>query len=583
MTTIRRRDFLKTTGTIALSAALPRLARAVDNPGIYDLERFGNARVLHLTDTHAQLRPVYFREPSVNIGIGEMLGRPPHLVDKAFLNRFGIPPDSADAYAFTSVDFEKSAARFGKLGGFAHLKTLIDRLRGEVGQGRSLLLDGGDLWQGTGLANAMQGADMVEAANLLGIEAMTGHWEFTYGEAALRANLERFKGEFLAQNVFLTEEAAFNDAKAFDAASGRVFKPASIKELGGYRIAVIGQAFPYVPIAHPKRFTPDWTFGIREEELQKLVNSLRGNDKVDSVLLLSHNGMDVDLKLASRVSGIDVILGGHTHDAVPQPIAVRNAGGVTLVTNAGSNGKFLGVLDLEIAKGKIGDLRYHLLPIYSELLKPEPAMAALIEKLHATHDKDWNNQLGTADRLLYRRGNFSGSMDQLICDALRGGLDAEIALSPGFRWGTTALAGQALTMEDVLSETAISYATTYTQSMTGSQIKDVLEDICDNLFNADPYYQQGGDMVRVGGLSYACTPAESIGRRISELTLDSGRPLEAGKRYKVAGWASINEQQGKPVWDVLADHLRAGKTPMPRGTGVTLKGVGGNPGIAGAA
>jgi S-sulfosulfanyl-L-cysteine sulfohydrolase len=582
MTTIRRRDFLKTTGTIALSAALPRLARAVDNPGIYDLERFGNARVLHLTDTHAQLRPVYFREPSVNIGIGEMLGRPPHLVDKAFLNRFGIPPDSADAYAFTSVDFEKSAPRFGKLGGFAHLKTLIDRLRGDVGQGRSLLLDGGDLWQGTGLANAMQGADMVEAANLLGIEAMTGHWEFTYGEAALRANLERFKGEFLAQNVFLTEEAAFNDAKAFDAASGRVFKPASIKELGGYRIAVIGQAFPYVPIAHPKRFTPDWTFGIREEELQKLVNSLRGNDKVDSVLLLSHNGMDVDLKLASRVSGIDVILGGHTHDAVPQPIAVRNAGGVTLVTNAGSNGKFLGVLDLEIAKGKIGDLRYRLLPIYSELLKPEPTMAALIEKLHATHDKDWNNQLGTADRLLYRRGNFSGSMDQLICDALRGGLDAEIALSPGFRWGTTALAGQALTMEDVLAETAISYATTYTQSMTGGQIKDVLEDVCDNLFNADPYYQQGGDMVRVGGLSYACTPAEGVGRRISQLTLDSGRALEAGKRYKVAGWASINEQQGKPVWDVLADHLRAGKTPMPRGSGVTLKGVGGNPGISGA-
>jgi len=581
MTTMRRRDFLKTTGAIALSGALPRLARAVDNPSLYDLERFGNARILHLTDTHAQLRPVYFREPSVNIGIGEMLGRPPHLVEKAFLDRFGIPPDSAEAYAFTSIDFEKSAPRFGKLGGFSHLKTLIDRLRGDVGQGRSLLLDGGDLWQGTGLANAMLGADMVEAANLLGIEAMTGHWEFTYGEAALRANLERFKGEFLAQNVFLTEEAAFNDAKAFDPASGRVFKPATIKELGGYRVAVIGQAFPYVPIAHPKRFTPDWTFGIREEELQKLVNALRGNDKVDAVLLLSHNGMDIDLKLASRITGIDVILGGHTHDAVPQPIAVKNAGGVTLVTNAGSNGKFLGVLDLDIAKGKIGDLRYRLLPVYSELLKPDPAMEALIEKLHATHDREWNDQVGTADRLLYRRGNFSGSMDQLICDALRGGLDAEIALSPGFRWGTTALAGQALTMEDVLAETAITYAATYVQSMSGSQIKDVLEDVCDNLFNADPYHQQGGDMVRVGGLSYACTPAEGIGRRISELTLDSGRPLAPGKHYKVAGWASVGEPQGKPVWDVLADHLRAGKTSMPRGSGVTLKGLEGNPGIAG--
>ncbi len=322
-------------------------ARAQRRVGVYDLERFGNARILHMTDTHAQLLPVYFREPSVNLGIGAMQGKPPHLVGRAFLDRFGIRPDSADAYAFTCLDFEKSAARFGKLGGFAHLKTLIDRLRGDVGPGRSLLLDGGDLWQGTGLANTMQGADMVEAANLLGIEAMTGHWEFTYGEKALRANLARFKGEFLAQNVFLTEEAAFNDAKAFDPASGRVFKPATIKEIGGHRVAVIGQAFPYVPIAHPKRFTPDWTFGIRDDELQKLVDTLRNTDKVDAVVLLSHNGMDVDLKLASRVTGIDVILGGHTHDAVPQPIAVTNAGGVTLVTNAGSNGKFLGVLDLD--------------------------------------------------------------------------------------------------------------------------------------------------------------------------------------------------------------------------------------------
>jgi S-sulfosulfanyl-L-cysteine sulfohydrolase len=577
--TIRRRDFLKLSATAALASGLPRLARAVDTPSIYDLERFGNARILHLTDTHAQLRPVYFREPSVNIGIGEMQGRPPHLVAKAFLDRFGISADSADAYAFTSVDFEKSAQRFGKLGGFAHLKTLIDRLRADVGERRSLLLDGGDLWQGTGLANRMQGADMVEAANLLGIEAMTGHWEFTYGEAALRANLDRFKGEFLAQNVFLTDEAAFNDAKAFDPASRRVFKPAMIKELGGYRVAIIGQAFPYVPIAHPKRFTPDWTFGIREEELQKLVDGLRGNDKVDAVILLSHNGMDVDLKLASRVTGIDIVLGGHTHDAVPQPIAVRNANGATLVTNAGSNGKFLGVLDLELAKGKVGNLRYRLLPVYSELLKPDPAMDALIEKLHAAHAGDWNTQVGAADRLLYRRGNFSGPMDQLICDALRSELGAVIALSPGFRWGTTALAGQGLTMADVLAETAITYAETYMQSMTGSQIKDILEDVCDNLFNADPYYQQGGDMVRVGGLSYVCAPTESAGRRISELTLDNGKRLEAGKSYKVAGWASINPQQGKSVWDVFANHLRTGKMSVPR-SGVTLKGVDGNPGIA---
>jgi S-sulfosulfanyl-L-cysteine sulfohydrolase len=577
--TIRRRDFLKVAGAAGLSGTLPRLARSAESAGVYDLERFGNARILHMTDTHAQLRPVYFREPSVNVGIGAMQGNPPHLVGKAFLDRFGIRPDSADAHAFTCIEFEKGAARFGKLGGFAHLKTLVDRLRSDVGAGRSLLLDGGDLWQGSGVANTLHGGDMVEAANLLGIEAMTGHWEFTYGEKALRANLERFKGEFLAQNVFLTEEAAFNDAKAFDAASGRVFKPSVIKEIGGHRIAVIGQAFPYVPIAHPKRFTPDWKFGIRDEELQKLVDAHRNNDKVDAVVLLSHNGMDVDLKLASRVTGIDVILGGHTHDAVPQPISVTNAGGVTLVTNAGSNGKFLAVLDLDIAKGKVSNVRYRLLPVFSELLKPDPAMQALIDKSREPYAGTWSEKIGAADRLLYRRGNFSGTMDQLICDALRSELNAEIALSPGFRWGTTALAGQPLTMEDLLAETAITYPETYLQTMTGTQIKDVLEDVCDNLFNADPYYQQGGDMVRVGGLSYTCTPAESVGKRISELKLEGGRMLEAGKSYKVAGWASVNEQAGAPIWDVVAKHLKSGKPPNRSPPGVTLKGVENNPGI----
>jgi sulfur-oxidizing protein SoxB len=579
--TIRRRDFLKFAGAATLSGSLPRLARSADNAGVYDLERFGNARILHITDTHAQLKPVYFREPGVNLGIGSMQGNPPHLVGKAFLDRFAIRPDSADAYAFTCIEFEKAAGRFGKLGGFAHIKTLVDRLRSDVGPGRSLLLDGGDLWQGTGLANTLHGADMVEAANLLGIEAMTGHWEFTYGEKVLRSNLERFKGEFLAQNVFLTEEAAFNDAKAFDPASGRVFKPSIIREIGGHRIAVIGQAFPYVPIAHPKRFTPDWKFGIRDEELQKLVDTLRNNDKVDAVVLLSHNGMDVDLKLASRVTGIDVILGGHTHDAVPQPISVSNPGGVTLVTNAGSNGKFLAVLDLDITKGKVANTRYRLLPVFSELLKPDAAMQALIDKTREPHASDWGDKIVTADRLLYRRGNFSGTTDQLICDALRSELDAEIALSPGFRWGTTTLAGQPLTMEDLLAQTAITYPQTYTLAMTGGQIKDVLEDVCDNLFNADPYYQQGGDMVRVGGLIYACTPAESVGKRISDLKFEDGRTLEAGKSYKVAGWASVNEQGGTPVWDVVAKHLKSGKPPNRSAPGVTLRGVDGNPGIAG--
>jgi len=579
--TIRRREFLTLAGATALSGSLPRLGRGAETTGVYDLERFGNARILHITDTHAQLRPVFTREPSVNIGVGPMEGNPPHLVGRAFLDRFGIRPDSADAYAFTCLEFEKASGRFGKLGGFAHLKTLIDRLRSEAGNGRSLLLDGGDLWQGTGLANTLRGADMVDAANLLGIEAMTGHWEFTYGEAALRTNLARFKGEFLAQNVFLTEQAASNNVTAFDPASGRVFKPSMIKEISGYKVAVIGQAFPFVPAVHPKRFTPDWTFGIRDEELQKLVDAHRSNDKVDVVILLSHNGMDIDLKLASRVTGVDVILGGHTHDAVPQPIAVRNPGGVTLVTNAGSNGKFLGVLDLDIGKGKLNNVRYRLLPVYSELLKPDPAMQSLIDKIREPYAAGYDEKVSVADRLLYRRGNFSGSMDQLICDALLGELNAEVALSPGFRWGTTALAGQPLTIEDVLAQTAISYPETYVQTMTGGQIREVLEDACDNLFNLDPYDQHGGDMVRAGGLQYTCTPGGPPGKRISDLKLANGQALQAGKRYKVAGWASVTEQSGAPVWDVVIRHLRSGRPPNRAAPGVALKGVEGNPGISG--
>ena len=444
-----------------------------------------------------------------------------------------------------------------------------------------MLLDGGDLWQGSGLADAMQGADMVEASNLLGIEAMTGHWEFTYGEERLRQNLKQFKGEFLAQNVFLTEDAAFNDKPAFDAATGRVFKPATVKEVGGFRIGIIGQAFPYVPVAHPKRFTPDWTFGIRDSDLQKVVDALRQKDKVDAVILLSHNGMDVDLKLASRVTGIDVILGGHTHDAVPRPVPVSNAGGKTLVTNAGSSGKFLGVVDLELAKGAVKDVRYRLLPIYAGLLKPDAAVQSFIERVRKPHAGKFDEKLAVAGDLLYRRGNFNGSMDQLICDALRHELDAELALSPGFRWGNTMLPGEAITMEDVLSETAITYPQVYVTEMTGAQIKAVMEDICDNLFNPDPYYQQGGDMVRIGGMDYACAPTEKIGHRISDLTLDSGKKLEANKTYKVAGWASVNPQQGKPVAEVFAGYLRGLKTAQPKRLNrVALKGISNNPGIA---
>lgn len=579
---IRRREFLKLAMAAPAIASLPRFGSAAEGSDIYNLEPFGNARVLHMTDTHAQLLPVYFREPSVNIGVGSMQARPPHLVGEGFLKQFGIAPDSAEAYAFTFLDFEAQAGRHGKMGGFAHLKTLVDMLRSAVPSDQSLLLDGGDLWQGSGLANLSKGADMVEAANLLGIEAMTGHFEFTYGEEVLRKNLGNFRGEFLAQNVFLTEEAAFNDAKAFDSASGRVFKPYIIREMGDFRVAVVGQAFPYVPIAHPKRFVPDWTFGIRDDELQKVVDRLRQSEKVDAVVLLSHNGMDVDLKLASRVTGIDIILGGHTHDAVPQPVSVANAGGKTLVSNAGSNGKFLGVLDLELKKGGVKDLRYRLLPVFSHQLKADSAMNALIERVRAPHAKTLDEKISVADRLLYRRGNFNGTMDQLICDALRQQLDAEIALSPGFRWGATVLSGQPITMQDVLSETAITYPEAYVQSMTGDQLKAIMEDVCDNLFNLDPYYQQGGDMVRLGGMSYVCAPNETMGKRISSLRLADGRDIEATKSYRVAGWASVNGQTGAAVWDIVADYLRGSeRVAQTKGSGVEIRGVDDNPGFAG--
>jgi sulfur-oxidizing protein SoxB len=579
---MRRRDLLKTLTAAAMSGVIPRIGRAAEADDLYDIGRFGNARVLHMTDTHAQLNPVYFREPSIYLGVGAMAGKPPHLVGRAFLEHYGIAPHSRHAHAFTYLDFAEAAHRYGRLGGFAHLKTLIDRLRADAGADKSLLLDGGDLWQGSGLANAAHGQHMVDAANLLGIEAMTGHWEFTYGEDKLRANLKRFKGEFLAQNVFLTEEAAFDNKPAFDAASGRVFKPATVKEVGGHRIGVIGQAFPYVPVSHPKRFVSDWTFGIRDSELQKVVDDLRQKDKVDAVVLLSHNGMDVDLKLAGNVTGIDVILGGHTHDVAPRPVTVKNAGGKTLVANGGSAGKFLAVLDLELAKGAVKGVHYHLLPVYVGLLKADPEMQALIDRVSKPYADQFSEKLAVAGDLLYRRGNFNGTMDQLICDALRHELDAELAFSPGFRWGNTVLPGQAITMDDVLSETAITYPEVYVQEMTGAQIKAIMEDVCDNLFNPDPYRQQGGDMVRIGGMDYACAPSEKIGHRISDLTLDNGRKLEADKTYKVAGWASVNPQQGKPVWDVFANYLRGVKSAKPKKFNqVALKGVGNNPGVAG--
>ena len=577
-----RRELITLLGAGAAAGLLPRPSHAAARTDLYDIARSGNVRLLHMTDTHGQTVPVHFREPSVNIGIGQAAGRPPHLVGAAFLRHFGIEPGSALAHATTFLDFEEAAHRYGMMGGFAHLATLVARFRADAGAGNTLLLDGGDTWQGSWTAHSTQGVGMVGLTNLLGVDAMTSHFEMTYGEAKFRSNLKDFKGSFLAQNVFLTDEAAFNGAAAFDADSGRVFQPYVMKQAGGRRIAVIGQCFPYQPIAHPRRFVPDWTFGIREADLQKTVDRVRGTERADAVILLSHNGMDVDLKLASRISGIDVILGGHTHDALPRPMLVGNPGGRTLVSNGGSNGKFLGVVDLDVGQGRVNGVRYHLVPVFSNLVPADPAMSAQVAALRRPDAAMLSETLASAGELLYRRGNFAGTMDQIVCDALRHELDVPIALTPGFRWGPSTLPGDAVTMEMVYAHTAITYPDVYVQEMTGAAIKTVLEDVCDNLFNPDPYVQQGGDMVRLGGLDYACTPGAPIGSRISALTLPDGSALDAAKTYRVAGWASVNlPQGGRPVWDVVATYLRKrGEMKPGRKSRVKLIGVDGNPGYA---
>jgi sulfur-oxidizing protein SoxB len=579
---LERRNLLHALGAAAALGVLPRVSRAQATTDLYDIGRSGNVRLLHMTDTHAQLLPVYFREPSVNIGVGPAAGQVPHLVGQAFLDHFGIAPHTAKAYATTFLDFPEAAHRFGQMGGFAHLAALIGRLRAEAGPGNTLLLDGGDTWQGSWPAQKSLGQAMVDLQNALGVDVMTSHFEMTYGEEQFRKNLGQLKAQYLAQNVFLTDEAAFNGAEAEDTDSGRVFKAYTIREVGGRRVAIIGQCFPYQPIAHPRRFVPDWTFGIRESDMQKVVDTVRDKEHADAVILLSHNGMDVDLKLASRVRGIDVILGGHTHDAVAQPSLVANPGGKTLVANGGSNGKFLGVLDLDVGQGKLGGVKYTLVPVFSNLLEADPAVAKQITTIRAPDAAALDATLAPAGDVLYRRGNFAGTMDHVVCEALMQELDVPIALSPGFRWGRSALAGDPVTMDLVYSHTAITYPDVYVQEMTGAAIKTVLEDVCDNLFNPDPYVQQGGDMVRVGGFDYTCTPAAAMGSRISDMTMFDGTPVEAGKTYRVAGWASVNPpQEQRPVWDVLAKHLRGMKeVRAAHPSRVTLRGVDGNPGYS---
>ncbi|MDX9995677.1 MAG: thiosulfohydrolase SoxB [Rhodocyclaceae bacterium] len=569
---MNRREFLQILA--AASAAgfalnSRELLAAQGGEKLYDLPRFGNVHFLHFTDCHAQLLPIWFREPNVNIGIGGAVGKVPHIVGEKLLKTYGIKPGSAEAHAFTYLDFAQAAKTYGQVGGFAHLATLVKQLR--AGRPNALLLDGGDTWQGSGTALWTNGQDMVDACKLLGVDMMSPHWEFTLGHERVKQIVEKdFAGkiEFLAQNVKTTD---FGDP---------VFKPYATREMNGVKIAVVGQAFPYTPIANPRYMVPDWTFGIQDEEMQKAVDAARA-EGAKVVVVLSHNGMDVDLKMASRVTGIDAILGGHTHDGVPQPVKVQNKGGVTLVTNAGSNGKFLGVLDFDVKGGKVSDFRYKLLPVFSNLLAADKDMAALIDKVRAPYLGKLEEKLAVSEGLLYRRGNFNGSWDQLILDAMMEVKGADLAFSPGFRWGTSILPGQAITFEHVMDQTAITYPMSTLTEMTGEQIKTILEDVCDNLFNPDPYYQQGGDMVRVGGLTYACDPNAKIGHRIQDMRL-AGKPLDATKKYKVAGWAPVAENaQGEPIWDVVSKWLRDKKTVTPRQLNTPrLIGITGNPGLA---
>ncbi len=571
MSQLSRREFLQ------VMAAASAAGLAVDAPsalaqttkGFYDLPRFGNVHFLHFTDCHAQLLPIHFREPNVNLGLNESSGRPPHLVGETLLKAFGIRPGSREAHAFTYLDFDKAAKTYGKVGGFAHLATLVKQMRAD--RPNALLLDGGDTWQGSATALWTKGQDMVDACVQLGVNVMAAHWEFTLGAARVKEIIDKdFKGkiDFVAQNVHTTD---FNDP---------VFMPYTMKEMNGVAVAVIGQAFPYTPIANPRHFVPEWSFGIKEQELQKTIEDARGKG-AQVVVLLSHNGMDVDLKLASRVRGLDAILGGHTHDGVPQPVIIKNAGGQTLVTNAGSNGKFLGVLDFDVRAGKVQQFKYKLLPVFSNLLKADADMQSVIQRHRAPHEAKLAEKLATTEGTLYRRGNFNGTFDQLILDALMEVKGADIAFSPGFRWGTSLLPGQAITLEHVMDQTAITYPQTTVTEFTGEMIKTILEDVCDNLFNPDPYYQQGGDMVRVGGLSYTCDPNGKMNWRISNMML-KGKPIAADKKYKVAGWAPVAEgASGEPIWELLSGYLRAKKVIKPRKLNLPkLIGVDGNAGMA---
>lgn len=520
---------------------LPRAfaQQALTQDQLLQFEDFGNLTLIHLTDCHAHLRPIYFREPDTNIGVGEANGRVPHVVGEAFQKMFGIESGSPSAYALTWPDFTNLARSYGRMGGFDRIATVVKAIR--AARPDSILLDGGDTWQGSYTSLQTRGEDMVRAMNLLGSEAMTAHWEFTYGTERVQELMEMMDQPLLGANIF--------DAEWDEPA----FEPSKIFEKGGLRVGVVGQAFPYTPIANPNWMFPEYSFGIREERMQQVVDDLRA-EGVDLVVCLSHNGFDVDHQMASRVKGIDVILSGHTHDAIPEPVVV----GDTIIIASGSHGKFVSRVDLDVRDGKMMGFRHKLIPIFSDVIRPDPDMASLVEEIRAPYKADLEEVIGKTEGLLYRRGNFNGSWDDLICDAMLSERDAEIALSPGVRWGASVLPGD-ITREDIHSVTSMTYGQVYRSEMSGETLKAVMEDVADNIFNSDPYYQQGGDMVRVGGLGYSIDPYASMGSRISGMKLlKDDSPIDPARNYVVAGWASVNEgTEGPQIWDLVEDHIRA--------------------------
>ena len=567
MSMISRREFLQATAAasaLTLGSGIGGLGRVAAQQRLSqaDIMRFdplGTVTILHVTDTHAQLMPLHFREPSVNLGVGEVKGLPPHISDAEFRKYFNIATGSADAFALTSDDFVSLARNYGRMGGMDRIATLVGAVRAERGNDKVLLLDGGDTWQGSWTSLQTKAQDMVDIMSALKVDAMVGHWEFTYGADRVKEIAEKAPFAFLAQNIRDNEwqEPVFEARKMF--------------ERGGAKIAVIGQALPRTAVANPRWMFPKWEFGIREEEVQKQVDEARA-EGASIVVLLSHNGFDVDRKLASRVKGIDVILTAHTHDAMPGLIRV----GETMLVASGSHGKFVSRLDIEVKDKKVAGVRFKLMPVFSDAIKPDPSMAALVEKVRAPYARDLARTIGKTDSLLYRRGNFNGTFDDLICNAMLSERDTEIALSPGFRWGGTLVPGDSITWEHITNATAITYPNCYRNQMTGAQLKEVLEDIADNIFHPDPYFQGGGDMVRTGGMGYAIDISKPMGSRISALThLKSGKPIDAAKTYAVSGWASINENtQGPPIWDVVSAHIsKLGAVTVEPSTAVKVSGA----------